>query len=174
MNSTRSAYITLVDSPIGLIAIGYKEDAILCLHIGEAARAVVADTLKYLKYTVEDSSLPLGKRLEQEILAYLDGKLSRFSVPPEFHGTPFQVKVWQALCQVPYGKTVTYGELAAQAGRPGAARAVGMIMGQNRIPLIAPCHRVVGANGSLTRFGYGLEMKRRLLELEGWKSTHAS
>ena len=83
------------------------------------------------------------------------------------HGTPFQLKVWKELRRIPYGKTLSYGELAARIGNPAASRAVGAANGKNPISIIVPCHRVIGADGSLTGFGGGLPVKRQLLELEG-------
>ncbi|TMQ51593.1 MAG: methylated-DNA--[protein]-cysteine S-methyltransferase, partial [Candidatus Eisenbacteria bacterium] len=86
----------------------------------------------------------------------------------DLDGTPFQMKVWNRLCAIPSGKTVSYGALAAAIGRPRAARAVGAAVGANPVPLLVPCHRVIGENGSLTGFGLGLPMKRALLAHEGY------
>jgi len=104
--------------------------------------------------------------LERELAAYFAGELSQFTVPLALTGTEFQLQVWEALRGVRYGTTVTYGELARAVGRPGAARAVGRAVGANPIPIVIPCHRVVGARG-LGGFGPGQEWKRRLLALEG-------
>lgn len=113
---------------------------------------------------------PTGSRLltqlERELAAYFAGQLRRFTVPLVLVGTTFQLLVWKALLEVPYGELVTYGELARAVGRPRAARAVGGAVGANPIPIIVPCHRVVAARG-LGGFGPGLEWKRRLLALEG-------
>ena len=98
--------------------------------------------------------------------AYFAGRLQRFDLPLAPEGTPFQREVWSTLRAIPYGETVSYGELARQLGRPAASRAVGAANGRNPIPIVIPCHRVVGADGSLTGFGGGLAIKRRLLELE--------
>lgn len=98
--------------------------------------------------------------------AYFAGKLRRFELPLAAEGTPFQREVWSALRTIPYGQTVSYRELACRLGRPLASRAVGAANGRNPIPIVIPCHRVVGADGSLTGFGGGLEIKRRLLALE--------
>ena len=101
-----------------------------------------------------------------QLEAYFAGRLRRFDVLLTPEGTPFQRDVWSALTAIPYGETVTYGELARRLGRPNASRAVGAANGSNPIPIIIPCHRVVGADGSLTGFGGGLAIKRRLLDLE--------
>ncbi|MEM6673867.1 MAG: methylated-DNA--[protein]-cysteine S-methyltransferase [Planctomycetota bacterium] len=105
-------------------------------------------------------------RIERELDAYFAGSLRTFEVPLDVRGTPFQESVWRALRDVPYGRTTSYAELAAAIGRPGAARAVGRANGDNRIAIVLPCHRVVGADGQLTGYGGGLWRKRRLLELE--------
>ncbi len=97
---------------------------------------------------------------------YFAGRLHRFDLALAPEGTTFQREVWTALTTIPYGETVSYGELARHLGRPAASRAVGAANGRNSIPIVIPCHRVVGADGSLTGFGGGLVIKRRLLELE--------
>ena len=101
-----------------------------------------------------------------QLAAYFAGRLTRFEVTIAPEGTPFQRDVWSALTRIPYGETVSYGELTHRLGRPGASRAVGAANGRNPIPIIVPCHRVVGANGALTGFGGGLPIKRMLLALE--------
>ncbi len=97
---------------------------------------------------------------------YFDGRLKQFSVTCSLKGTDFQQKVWKALRTIPYGKTVSYGDIAKQIGKPNASRAVGAANGQNPISIIVPCHRVIGANGKLVGFGGGLPIKQSLLELE--------
>ena len=101
-----------------------------------------------------------------QLEAYFAGKLRRFDVALAPEGTPFQREVWSALTEIPYGETVSYGGLALRLGRSNATRAVGAANGSNPIPIIIPCHRVIGADGSLTGFGGGLAIKRRLLDLE--------
>lgn len=102
-----------------------------------------------------------------ELEEYFRGERRDFSVPLAPRGTDFQRRVWDELRRIPYGQTISYRELAARIGRPAAVRAVGRANGTNPIPVIVPCHRVIGADGSLTGYGGGLETKRRLLELEG-------
>lgn len=104
----------------------------------------------------------VGRQLD----AYFAGRLRTFTVPLDVRGTEFQRRVWQGLRDIPYGETVSYGQLARQVGQPGAARAVGLANNRNRIPIIIPCHRVIGADGSLTGYGGGLDRKRQLLTLE--------
>jgi methylated-DNA-[protein]-cysteine S-methyltransferase len=108
---------------------------------------------------------PVLKKAVAELKAYLAGKRRKFSIPFKQSGTPFQQAVWKALLKVPYGRVLSYGDLAREAGYPRAARAVGSAMNRNRLPLIVPCHRVVASNG-IGGFGCGLGWKKRLLALE--------
>ena len=105
--------------------------------------------------------------LLQELDEYFAGKRRTFDLPLAPKGTPFQLAVWHALLEVPYGDTVTYAELARRIGKPNAVRAVGAANGANPIPVIIPCHRVIGSNGTLTGYGGGIERKQWLLALEG-------
>lgn len=107
------------------------------------------------------------RMMRDELLRYFDGKLRQFETPAMLRGTPFQERVWRSLRQVPYGAVLTYGELAQRAGFPKAARAVGAAMARNRIPIVLPCHRVIASGGGLGGFTGGLEIKRKLLRLEG-------
>ncbi|MFE1952298.1 methylated-DNA--[protein]-cysteine S-methyltransferase [Streptomyces sp. NPDC059524] len=113
----------------------------------------------------ERDERPFGAVVEQ-LEAYFQGDLKEFDLPLDLHGTPFQRSVWERLRQIPYGETRTYGELAEALGNPGASRAVGLANGKNPVGVIVPCHRVVGADGSLTGYGGGLPRKRRLLDFE--------
>jgi methylated-DNA-[protein]-cysteine S-methyltransferase len=102
----------------------------------------------------------------EQLKEYFDGSRTRFRIKLDLHGTPFQRQIWHALQRIPYGRTVSYGEIAKQAGRPKAFRAVGAANGQNPVSIIVPCHRVIGANGQLVGYGGGLPIKTALLELE--------
>lgn len=106
-----------------------------------------------------------------QVLAYFAGKLRKFTLPLAPDGTAFQKNVWAALRRIPFGKTRSYGEIAAEVGNPKASRAVGRANGTNPICLIVPCHRVIGADGSLTGFAFGEKLKRRLLDHEGAASN---
>jgi methylated-DNA-[protein]-cysteine S-methyltransferase len=97
---------------------------------------------------------------------YSAGQRRNFELALDVHGTPFQLRVWQVLRAIPYGRTVSYGVLAAHIGQPGASRAVGAANHANPLPIVIPCHRVIGADGSMTGFGGGIEIKRRLLQFE--------
>jgi methylated-DNA-[protein]-cysteine S-methyltransferase len=109
---------------------------------------------------------PLLREAESQLRAYFAGELTRFDLPLSPRGTEFQRRVWDAVARVPYGSTTTYSAVAAALGRPSACRAVGAANGRNPLPIVVPCHRVVGASGSLTGYGDGLERKRALLDLE--------
>jgi methylated-DNA-[protein]-cysteine S-methyltransferase len=105
--------------------------------------------------------------LAGQLNAYLDGELREFSVPLDLRGTPFQLEVWRALLNIGYGETRSYGDIALAIGRPRAVRAVGASNGANPVPIIVPCHRVIGSTGKLTGYGGGLQLKEYLLQLEG-------
>ena len=102
----------------------------------------------------------------RQLAAYFAGELSTFDLPLAPQGTPFQLQVWRALQDIPYGQTLSYGELAQKIGTPNASRAVGAANGQNPLPIVIPCHRVVGSNGRLAGYAGGLETKKALLSLE--------
>jgi O-6-methylguanine DNA methyltransferase len=104
--------------------------------------------------------------LARELDAYFAGKLRQFTVPLDLRGTAFQLRVWQLLCEIPYGETRSYGQIAQALGNPKATRAVGQANGRNPIAIIVPCHRVIGSDGGLTGYGGGLHRKRALLDLE--------
>lgn len=110
---------------------------------------------------------PLLEAARAELEAYFRGELRRFTVPLDLRGTLFQMEVWRALQRVPYGTTASYKEIAAAVGRPRAVRAVGGANNRNPVPILVPCHRIVGADGSLVGYGGGLSLKARLLKLEG-------
>lgn len=106
------------------------------------------------------------RKAASELYEYFEGKRKVFSFPLDLKGTVFQQKVWEALCTIPYGETRSYGEIAKQIKNPKAARAVGMANHKNPILIVVPCHRVIGADGSLTGYGGGLALKQYLLDLE--------
>jgi O-6-methylguanine DNA methyltransferase len=114
----------------------------------------------------EEESHPIVERAADELQEYLEHRRQSFDLPLDLRGTPFQIDVWRELTRVQYGTTISYGELARRVGKPGAGRAIGSVMASNPIPIIVPCHRVVGHDQSLVGFGGGLSLKERLLELE--------
>ncbi|HVN03994.1 MAG TPA: methylated-DNA--[protein]-cysteine S-methyltransferase [Bryobacteraceae bacterium] len=114
----------------------------------------------------ESESNPLLRQAVAELQAYFAGELRDFNLTLDLEGTEFQKRVWLKLCTIPYGETRSYGYLAAALGAPKAVRAVGAANGRNPIPIVIPCHRVIGASGSLVGYGGGLPLKRFLLDLE--------
>ena len=144
--------LTLVASEKGLTAILWEND--------DPDRVRLADM-------TEDAAHPVLVDAVRQLGEYFAGKREAFDLPLDFHGTDFQKRVWQQLLAIPFGETRSYGEIARALGQPTATRAVGAANGKNPISIVAPCHRVIGANGSLTGFAGGLEAKQRLLALEG-------
>ena len=146
---------TVLDTPIGPLGVVASDDRLqaVLFHGGGI--------------TPEGRS-PVLDEAARQFDAYFAGELTAFDLPLELDGTEFQRSCWLALASIPYGQTVSYGEQARRLGLgPDAARAVGAANGQNPLPLVLPCHRVIGADGSLTGFGGGLHLKRFLLEHEG-------
>jgi methylated-DNA-[protein]-cysteine S-methyltransferase len=113
----------------------------------------------------EKNEAPLQETIRQ-LHSYFSGDLEQFNLPLVPSGTPFQLEVWRRLCEIPYGETISSGELARRIGNPNASRAVGLANGSNPIPIVIPCHRVIGSNGNLTGYGGGLPIKEKLLALE--------
>ncbi|MCL6668974.1 methylated-DNA--[protein]-cysteine S-methyltransferase [Streptomyces panaciradicis] len=150
---------TVTDSPYGPLTL-VAEDGTLCgLYMTDQRHRPPQET-----FGDRDDSL-LGEAKDQ-LNAYFTGELKEFTLELHLRGTPFQRTVWDQLRRIPYGETRSYGELADALGSPGASRAVGLANGKNPIGIIVPCHRVVGADGSLTGYGGGLPRKRRLLDFE--------
>jgi methylated-DNA-[protein]-cysteine S-methyltransferase len=144
------------DSPVGgLILVGSEDGltAVLWMERG-------------LPPGAQDRSCAVLEEAARQLRAYFAGELQRFELPLDLVGTPFQVQAWRALADVPYGATVSYGEQARRLGRPAAARAVGAANGRNPVPIVLPCHRIVGADRSLVGFGGGLDRKAWLLAHE--------
>ena len=157
-------FYTFVPSPVGQLLLAGSQDAlqVIGFSTGNKARGTQPDWQRRDELFVDAA---------QQLAEYFDGKRRAFDLPLQPDATPFQAQVLKALQRVPYGETRSYGELARAIGRPKAARAVGTANGNNPLPIVIPCHRVVGSNGALTGFGGGLPTKRYLLDLE---RRHAS
>lgn len=152
---------TVVDSPYGPLTL-VAADGVLCgLYMLGHRHQPPEET-----FGARDDSGPFPEAVRQ-LTAYFAGEATDFDLPLRLEGTPFQQRVWDELRRIPYGETISYGELAARIGSPSASRAVGLANGKNPISIIVPCHRVIGANGSLTGYGGGLDRKRQLLAFEG-------
>jgi methylated-DNA-[protein]-cysteine S-methyltransferase len=149
----------VVPSPVGLLALTAEGDALVevDLAVSPESSTSVADPT---------SASPLLAEAARQLDAYFAGELREFDLPLRPHGTPFQLAVWDALREIPYGQTASYADVARRIGRPTAARAVGHANGRNPLAVVVPCHRVIGSDGSLTGYAGGLEMKRVLLALE--------
>ncbi|MEV5238610.1 methylated-DNA--[protein]-cysteine S-methyltransferase [Streptomyces cinnamoneus] len=151
---------TVIDSPYGELTL-VAADGVLCgLYMTGQRHRPPEES-----FGERDDEGPFPEAARQ-LAAYFAGDTTRFDLPLRLDGTPFQRRVWEALRQIPYGQTLSYGELAARIGSPGASRAVGLANGKNPIGIIVPCHRVIGSTGSLTGYGGGLDRKRRLLAFE--------
>ncbi|TYB49231.1 methylated-DNA--[protein]-cysteine S-methyltransferase [Actinomadura chibensis] len=152
----------VLDSPVGDLTLVAVDGGLAGLYM-EVQRHRPPEESLGVPGDPEDE--PFASAAEQ-LSAYFAGDLTEFDLPLNLQGTPFQQRVWTALQQIPYGETTTYGQLAAELGKPSASRAVGLANGRNPISVIVPCHRVVGANGDLTGYGGGLDRKRYLLDFE--------
>jgi methylated-DNA-[protein]-cysteine S-methyltransferase len=157
---------TTVDSPIGELLLLGEGDVLHGLYMQEGRKPIrIRPTWQH-----DDSAFP---EVRKQLAEYFAGERTNFDIPMHLEGSGFQRTVWHALTEIPYGETISYGELARGIGRPDLARAVGTANGQNPIAVIVPCHRVIGSDGKLVGYGGGLENKRRLLELEAGLLTLA-
>jgi methylated-DNA-[protein]-cysteine S-methyltransferase len=161
MDKATNRAITM-DTPIGVLLLESNGSAIIHIELpGKEAEA-------HARASASDGET--GEVLDRavaQLQEYFDGERTDFDIPLELEGTAFQKDVWLALGDIPYGKTISYAELASMVGRPSAFRAVGQANGANPIPIVLPCHRVIASGGGIGGYGGGLDMKRRLLALEG-------
>jgi methylated-DNA-[protein]-cysteine S-methyltransferase len=161
------AYVDEIESPAGPLAFAVDEDgALMRLHFVESDYGPVMEAeLEDEGYTVETvESRTAGVR--KELAEYISGRRKTFDVPLAFVGSVWQEAVWMELTRIPFGETRSYGEIADNLGRPGAARAVGRANASNVLPVVVPCHRVIASDGTLGGFNGGLHLKERLLEHE--------
>jgi methylated-DNA-[protein]-cysteine S-methyltransferase len=159
----------IVDSPIGRLRLVANEDCLVAISWEDGYSRHPRSRL-----CTEASLHPVLVETSRQLQEYFAGRRKKFELKLHFAGTDFQRKVWSALLTIPYGETRSYGQIAVQIGSPAAIRAVGAANGQNPIPIIAPCHRVVGSTGKLVGFGGGLPRKAHLLTLEGALSAEMS
>ena len=152
-------YYSHMDSPIGRLLLAGDEGGLRLISFPTGSRTRDVEP----GWMENDAPFVEAKR---QLAAYFAGELTEFDLPLAPEGTPFQLSVWQALRRIPYGKTVSYGAIAESIGRPSASRAVGAANGANPLPIVVPCHRVIGSTGKLTGFGGGLDTKAALLALE--------
>ncbi len=154
-------HYTYFDSPIQTILLTAEHDALTGLYMVEHKHSREIDT----EWIEEEQAVPFPEA-KRQLSAYFAGNLTDFDLPLAPRGTSFQQLVWAELQRIPYGTTLTYGELAARISNPKASRAVGLANGRNPLSIVIPCHRVIGANGKLVGYGGGLARKEMLLSLE--------
>ncbi|GAC1461903.1 MAG: methylated-DNA--[protein]-cysteine S-methyltransferase [Chloroflexota bacterium] len=170
-----NAYLDTVDSPAGSLDFAVNEaGSLLWLRFveGRFERSLAHELERMGFWVGEDAGRSGAARRQLE--EYAEGTRQTFDIPLILSGSSWQVAVWQALTRIPYGRTRSYGQIAAMVGRPTAARAVGRANATNRLPLVVPCHRVVGSNGALVGFAGGVGLKERLLAHETLAFARAS
>ncbi len=166
---TKTYLYSWADSPIGRLRL-VASDAGLAAILWESTDPASLS----LSLAAESPAHPVLTETARQLGEYFAGTRKAFDLPLDFKGTDFQQKVWRALLTIPFGETRSYAQIAKQIGQPTATRAVGAANGRNPIPIIAPCHRVIGSNGDLTGFGGGLPIKEHLLTLEGAQTASLS
>ena len=157
-------YYSILKTGLGGVLLTANPTELTGLYFGDRAHApaIPGDWIRDPEHIVL-------KQAREQIEEYLDGARASFAVPLRLSGTTFQQRIWAEIAKIPYGQTITYGDLAKRVGSPNAVRAAGMATGRNPIGIIIPCHRVIGKDGSLTGYAGGLERKRHLLGLERQK-----
>jgi methylated-DNA-[protein]-cysteine S-methyltransferase len=148
---------TVIDSPVGPVTLAAIDGRLSGLYL---------DRQRHAPPPLGEPDADGFAGAVEQLRAYFAGELTEFDLPLALVGTPFQRRVWEFLCTIPFGETMTYGEVAEQLGTPSGARAVGAANGRNPISIVVPCHRLVGSTGSLTGYGGGLDRKRYLLAFE--------
>ncbi|KMO98514.1 cysteine methyltransferase [Streptomyces roseus] len=162
MSSMSTRQHTIVDSPYGPLTLVATDKVLSGLYMS-AQRHRPAEESFGARVAATEEPFP---EVVRQLAAYFAGELTEFDVPVRLEGTAFQRSVWDQLVRIPYGRTWSYGELAARLGKPNASRAVGLANGRNPVSIIVPCHRVIGASGGMTGYGGGVERKVRLLAFE--------
>lgn len=151
-----------IDSPVGKLTLIASEKSLVTI-LFPTGKSSKSDLIAL----AENGDNEVLRKTEKQLNEYFAGHRTTFDLPLEAAGTTFQKSVWTALCKIPFGTTKSYGELAAEIGSPKGSRAVGAANGRNPIPIVVPCHRVIGSDGSMTGFGGGTQTKSFLLKLEG-------
>jgi methylated-DNA-[protein]-cysteine S-methyltransferase len=161
MPDVRTVRYSFMDSPVGPLLLAASERGLCCLHFYKNQLPKPGKNERWIE---SEEGLQVYK---DELNAYFRGELREFTFELDLIGTPFQKRCWQALCDIPYGTTCSYADLARKVGSPRGFRAVGRANHTNPVAIVVPCHRVIGANGSLTGYGGGMDVKEKLLRLEG-------
>lgn len=157
-------------TPLGIISI--TEDGSALTNVGFHPEVIAVNEILMPKTTMSDTTIletPLIKESSKQLFQYFEGKRMVFDLPLSPKGTPFQKSIWKVLQTIPYGEAWSYKKVAEQIGNPKASRAVGMANHNNPLPIIIPCHRVIGANGKMVGYAGGIDLKVKLLELEKYK-----
>jgi methylated-DNA-[protein]-cysteine S-methyltransferase len=154
-----ATFYTQIESPLGPLLLVADDAGLRQILFVNGRHLAKAES------SWKEDRAPLSRTIRQ-LQTYFAGELENFDLQLAPEGTPFQLEVWRRLCDIPYGETISYGELASRIGNPKASRAVGLANGSNPIPIVIPCHRVIGSNGKLTGYGGGLPIKEKLLALE--------
>ena len=154
-------FFQTIDSPVGPLLLAASDAGLHAIEFAENRHPVKRST------DWQEGDHPLLAQAHRQLDEYFAGTRNAFDLPLSPQGTDFQRKVWNTLASIPYGQTISYAQLAQRIGKPSAMRAVGAANGRNPLPIVLPCHRVIGADGSLTGFGGGLPTKQFLLQLEG-------
>ena len=160
-------YCTSFESKVGLIYVASTEKGVCKVSV---PRQTKRDFFRWLRENFDDSEVVDNKSRNKEVIdqlnRYFNGKLAKFAVSVDMRGTPFQLRVWKELSKIPYGTTISYKQLAKRLGTSRGFQAVGRANAANPVPIIVPCHRVVASGGGLGGYGGGLDLKRKLLDLE--------
>jgi methylated-DNA-[protein]-cysteine S-methyltransferase len=159
-HAEHTTYYAYIDTPVGKLMLAGCSDHGLRHIAFQCGKGAMAPKPEW-----EQSAVPF-RAVERQLREYFQGKRTAFDLVLHPKGTPFQLAVWKALLEIPYGETRTYGDVARAIGRPGAVRAVGLANGRNPLPIVVPCHRVIGASGTLVGYGGGLHVKQALLDRE--------
>lgn len=156
-----TTYYSFVQSPVKGLLLLSDGSALTAIHFLESGRHPGID-----KSWIQHHDATPFEDARRQLRAYFAGTLREFDLPIALEGTPFQKRVWTELQEIPFGETISYGELASRIGNPSASRAVGLANGKNPVSIVVPCHRVIGSNGTLTGYGGGLPVKQALLRFE--------
>lgn len=167
-HETTQLIATTFETPLCTMKAATTDRGICLLEMGSPERSdrEMSELESAFECQMTPGNHPILDQLRAELVAYFTGDLQSFSVPLDTPGTEWQQRVWNALLTIPYGQTVSYGQLAEQLDNPGGSRAVGLANGKNRVSIIIPCHRVIAADGTLHGYGGGIERKRWLLDHE--------
>ena len=158
-------FLTQYRSPLGTYVLGSSKKGVVCVKTEDRSKTYLSRWEG--EGIMQQEGGEHNLRLISQLDAYFAGKLRDFTIPLDLRGTSFQRRVWDLLCEIPWGETRSYGQIAKALGRPKAARAVGRAVGTNPVSIVVPCHRVIGSDGTLTGYGGGLDRKKALLKLEG-------